>query len=103
MRISIPSFRGHHEAVLDCPIIQEALFNKMTGKCSKALPAEYKTVFRKMENTQETPSTFEELSALWRDGTMSYLPMTAGAEPEIITTFNPAVEEIAYMPMIIGG
>lgn len=96
MKFSITSHRGHHECDLLEVDVQEAIFNKMTGKRHEALPIEYKT---------KVPDTFEELAGLWKDGNLNYTAISFDKEKEPISfkVFNPEAEEVAFIAMETGG
>jgi hypothetical protein len=94
MKISIMSEHGHHEAVVEDEVSRE-IFNKLTGKSSKALPAEMKV---------KVPNTFQELSALWHDGGRTYLAVgKRGGESVKLAEYDPKADEVLFMPPQAGG
>ena len=90
MKIIVASGRGHHECVCE-PEIGKALFEKLIGRTSEALPSDLKT---------KVPETFQELAALWEPGKLGYM---AFRNEEMIKQFDPAAEEVTFMPAIRGG
>jgi len=95
MKVKVTSWRGHHEAAVMEPEVARSVFEKMTGKTSKALDPALKV---------KMPDTFAELEALWRDGTGGYTALAgAGDDMRLVREFDPAVEELTFLAPIAGG
>lgn len=96
MKIMITSFRGDHNCEVLDPVIAETIFNKLSGKSSEALPAEYKT---------KVPNTFQELENLWRPGKLGYTMVSKDKDENLIPVkaFNPELDNLLAIGMEQGG
>jgi len=96
MKFRVTSKRGDHQAVLEAPDVAEALFNKLSGKTSAALPAEMKT---------KIPDTFGELEGLWREGQMGYTAISQDKNENLIglKDFVPEAETVVFIAPIAAG
>lgn len=95
MKFRIMSNRGDHQATIEAPEVAEAIFNKLTGKTTEALPVALKT---------QVPDTFQELETLWTEGKGNYTVFAGkDGDLEIVRDFQPEVETVVFMPQIAGG
>jgi len=96
MKVRICSFRGDHNADADVAVA-EAIYNKVSGKTTAALPESLKT---------QIPDTFQELKALWTEGEMKgCTPFGVDKDGNMVPMkeFNAEVAEMVVLQPIIGG
>jgi len=70
-----------------------AIFDKLTGRTSEPLLEELRT---------KVPDTFQALQALWGPGKLSYFPVDFSTQ-EMVTKFDPQVQDLVFVAPIRGG
>ena len=97
MIFKVTSAIGHHEVDVLDEVDQQMLFEKMTGTRNEALPVEMKT---------KLPDTFHNLTQLWHDGKMSFIPVVKQDDSDefvMLKQFNPQIREVVMLAPIRGG
>ena len=95
MIIRIQSHRGDHNCEVADVDVAEKVFDKLTGRTSLPLSEEVRT---------SIPDTFQELEALFRTGTLSYMPVQKdGGYMTLVERFSPDLREVLFVAPIRGG